>query len=234
MTARRRKRRSFAIWVALAASVMGGCAEAEPAPTNRGAPSAPTYSWAAGVQPNSALKPGVEDRVEPVLIGRQIPLSGVTSVQLSTEWMDDVVTAVCGNRTGNGVYMSAFGQRREWTGSDLTIQHFGGAFGAVTAAQAVEQPRTKLGCGTYKDRDGTHRVLGEVTLPAYAKTDGRLMFCEVVDEQQPSETRYLCTALLAREDIVSRIEVRATTRAQSEQVTTTLAALAARTLAAAW
>jgi len=187
MTARPRGQRSFAMWVMLAAAVMGGCG-AEPTSPGRGTPSASSYFMVPRVQPNSALKPGVEDRIERALIGPAIPVKGAAAVPLSTEWMDDIVTSVCGNRAGEGVNQSRFGRRREWTGPGLSIRHFVGAFGAVTAAQAVEQPRARLGCGTYNDRDGKHRLLGEVILPEYPNINGRLMFCEVVDEDVPAET----------------------------------------------
>jgi hypothetical protein len=144
--------------------------------------------------------------------------------------MDDLLSEVCGIWQGNGVSTSAFGQRREWKAPGLRIQQFSAGWGVIPAADAVTQVRGKLACGTYRDRERLHRVLGERQLPELAGLDGQLMFCEVIDEKGPDQPTHLCTALLSRGEIASRIETRATDAEKAEKVTRELSVLAARSL----
>ncbi|MEV4808366.1 hypothetical protein [Micromonospora avicenniae] len=174
----------------------------------------------------------MEEQVGEVLIGPDLDLAGVRIVPLESPYTESVLSHVCGNRPGNGVYMSAFGQRREWTGPDLEIEQFAGAWGATSAAEAVAQVRGVSSCGTYRGRDGLHRVLGERQLPGLPGLDSQLLFCEVIDEEGPERRTYLCTVLLARGGIASRIETRAATAEMAEQVTRELTVLAARSLTA--
>jgi len=185
-----------------------------------------------GVQPLYDLSRELEDQIDTVLIGPALDIDGVVAVPLQSPYMDDLLSEVCETQPGNGVYLSAFGQRREWKASDLRIQQFAGGWGVSPAAEAVAQVRGQLGCGTYRDREGLHRILGERELSRLSGLDDQLMFCEVIDENDPDGPTHLCTALLARGEIASRIETRAATAERAEQVTRELAAPAAQRLAA--
>ncbi len=185
-----------------------------------------------GVQSLFDLDPELEEQVGTVLIGPALDIDGVAEVSLQSPYMDDVLSGVCGTRRGNGVYGSAFGQRREWKASGLRIQQFAAVWGINSAADAVAQIRSRLGCGTYRDREGLHRVLGERELSRLSGLDDQLMFCEVINEEGPEGSTHLCTVLLARGEIASRIQARADTAERAEQVTRELAAPAAKRLAA--
>ncbi|WBB57656.1 hypothetical protein [Verrucosispora sp. WMMD573] len=191
-----------------------------------------TSSALTGVQSPHDFAPGVEEQIGEALIGPDLDVVDVRSVPLESPYADDVLSPVCGNRPGGGVYLSAFGQRRQWTGPDLEIEQFSGAWGVIPAAEAVAQVRGKLGCGTYREREGPHRVLGERHLPKLAGLDGQLMFCEVVDEDGPERPTYICTALLARDGVATRIQARATGADQAEQLVGELSVQAARALTA--
>lgn len=189
--------------------------------------------FATGSQPLEKLPPGIAELVDEELIGPDVDVDGVEPVQLNSPYMDTVLSEVCGNSSGNGVYETAYGERREWKGQDLEIQHFVSLFGVITAAQAVEQVRSKLtACSTYRLRDGDRRLLGERELPPLDKVGGRLMFCETVNEKDPEPApKHLCVAFVTRAEFASRIEVRAKTLEQAERLTKQLIALAAQRLA---
>ncbi|MEU7996184.1 hypothetical protein AB0B83_12720 [Micromonospora sp. NPDC049060] len=197
-------------------------------------PAAPHSTGPAvtGVQSIHDLAPELEDQIGEVLIGPALDVADVRSVPLQSPYTADVLSPVCGNRPGSGVYLSAFGQRREWTGPDLEIEQFSGAWGVIPATEAVAQVRSKLGCGTYQDREGQHRVLGERELPKLARLDSQLLFCEVIDEDGPEQPTHLCTALLARGEIATRIQTRAADAERAEQLVGELSILAARRLTA--
>lgn len=184
-----------------------------------------------GAQPLLDLDPKLQDQIGAVLIGPALDVGGVTEVTLQSPYTDDVLDDVCGIERGNGVYMSAFGQQREWEAPQLRIRQFAGAWGVRPAGEAVQQVRERLDCGSYQNREGSYRVLGERTLPRLSGLDDQLMFCEVTGEKG-AEPGHLCTALLARGAIASRIETRAATAEMAEQVTRELTVLAARSLTA--
>jgi hypothetical protein len=156
--------------------------------------------------------------------------------------MDDVVTPACGAGRGDGSYISWHGQRREWESDKLRVAQFAGAFGVVTAAEAITIAAEKLTCGEYsnnadasragipaQDLDGHHVILGEVDLPDYPGVDKGFMFCELIGDFE-----YACTGILGRDDIVSRIEVVALDLKHAEEATLQLLSLAGKLLAEAW
>ncbi|MFD2764446.1 hypothetical protein [Micromonospora eburnea] len=185
-----------------------------------------------GVQPLYDLSRELDDQVGRALIGPALDIDGVTEVPLQSPYMDDLLSGVCGTQPGNGVYLSAFGQRREWKAPHLRIQQFAGGWGVSPAAEAVARVRGQLGCGTYRDREGLHRILGERELSRLSGLDDQLMFCEVINEKGPDRPTYLCTVLVARGEVASRIQTWAATAERAEQVTRELAAPAAQRLAA--
>ncbi|MFJ8577389.1 hypothetical protein [Micromonospora sp. NPDC093277] len=185
-----------------------------------------------GAQSIFDLDPKLEGEVGTVLIGPALDVGGVTEVPLQSPYMGSVLSGVCGTRRGNGVYGSAFGQRREWEASGLRIQQFAAVWGVDSAADAVAQIRGRLGCGTYQDREGSHRVLGERELSILSGLDDQLMFCEVLNEKDPDGPTHFCAVLLARGMLASRIETRADTAERAEQVTRELAVSAAQRLTA--
>lgn len=215
--------------LALSGSFLVGCAGA-PAEPQRGPSPQQSSGWPpAGVQPNEDLKAGAEDRVEPALIAAKAVLPGVVSVPLDPIYQDGVASAVCGNRSGPGVYGSMFGQRRRWAGDALKVEQFAGVFGSVTASEAIAQVGGVLGCGSYRDRDGEHTKIHEVALPSLEKIDGRRMFCQTLNGDT-----YLCTVLLAREDMLSRVVVTSKDEAAATKAAKQLAKTAATAVVAAW
>ncbi len=214
--------------VALCAAVLTGCGGA---PTEAARDPLPHGSSAGsdGVQSNDDLVDGAEDRVEPALIAAKAVLPGVAPVALDVVYQDGVASSVCGNRRGSGVYSSMFGQRRRWAGDGLQVEQFAGVFGSVTASEAIAQVGSVLGCGSYRDRAGEHTKIHEVALPSLEKIDGSRMFCETLNGDT-----HVCTVLLAREDILSRVEVTSKDEAAAKKAAKQLAKSAASAVAAAW
>lgn len=217
----------LAICVAAAALFATSCAASSDGTAGPSRSPQASKFWDQGLQPNEAFKPDAEDRVGAVLIGPKADIASAVEVPLEVVYMDDIVTSACGNRAGKGVYESRFGQRREWRGPDLGIRQFVGAFASVTARDAVAQSRTHLGCGEYVDRDGEHESLRVVDLPKPPGIDESVMFCEVLNR-----VNYVCIALLARDDIATRLSVQAKTEPRARQVMGTVVELAAQRLAA--
>jgi hypothetical protein len=215
----------------LLTAACGAAGSGSSAAGGRRSPTAPLSTGSAdvGVQMPDDLAPELEEQIGEVMMG-DLDVADVRGV--SSLYADDVLSPVCGNRPGNGVYESAFGQVYEWAAPDVEIEQFAGAWGVIPAAEAVAQVRGKLGCGTYMDRSGLYRVLGERQLPKLAGLDDQLLFCEVTNEEGPERPTYLCTALLARGEIASRIQVRGADAERVERVARELSVPAARRLTA--
>jgi hypothetical protein len=220
------KRRGLAV-TCLLVFLMAGCAD-RAAPSGEARPWPDSSSWPAGLQRQEDLKPGAEERVTPALMESDLSRSGHRLVETKTEHIGDVASSVCNNREGPGVYGGEWGEARRWEGEGVKVEHAAFVYGTVTAAQAVAQVKSVLGCKTYRARDGERRISYEGPLPKFADVDGSLFFCETVDN------RHGCTTLLAREDILSRIWVSGADEPTVRKVSSDLAKLAAERLAAAW
>jgi hypothetical protein len=176
-----------------------------------------------GVQAPSAIADDAPDRVEKSMLSN---LSGLTPIPLDPEYSDDIASSVCGNKRGPRVYTSSDGMRREWQGPQTRVHQFTGAFGAVTAAQAIEQVGTMLGCGSYQvgREDGTYSNVHRVTVPSTT-----LAFCETVNGKNAA-----CTGFLSRDDILVRIMTVAADEATATKLLGDVAPEAAETLTRAW
>jgi hypothetical protein len=104
----------------------------------------------------------------------------------------------------------------------------------IKAADVVSEVRSLLRCDGYQTQDrgrgigGRITVIRDVAAPAVAKVDGSLFFCEVASEK----TR--CVALLARDDVVTRIATVATSRERAEQLLNQVVPRVAERLSSAW
>ncbi|WP_213455636.1 hypothetical protein [Rhizomonospora bruguierae] len=145
-----------------------------------------------------------------------------------------MVLEVCNNKRGNGVYESNYGQYRMWTGNGVKVRQWVGAFGVITASQAIEQARVKASCDRYQDRQGDHRLLGPESLPKYSKIDGTYMLCEIRNERSATDAEHVCFAALAREDVASVIMVEANSHDEAVRAGKQFADQVALQLAAAW
>ncbi|MET8262183.1 hypothetical protein ACFYPG_32935 [Micromonospora sp. NPDC005553] len=222
-----------AVGLVLTAACGGG--SGTPPAAGRSGPPAGGYTidpFADGLQPVFDMDPELADQVGRVLIGSTPDIDGLKVVPQQSPYADGVLSSVCGMRRGNGVYGTAFGQQREWEAPDLRVMQLAGAWGVTSGAQAVEQVRGKLGCGTYRDREDRYRVLGETQLPRLPGLDGQLMYCEVIDGADRSVPTHICTLLLARGALVSRIRTLALDTATAERVTKQFSVLAAQSLTA--
>ena len=174
-----------------------------------------------GVQPPESIAGDAAERVEKSLL---TTLPGVAPVPLDPEYSDGIASTVCGNKRGPQAYDSDSGMRREWSGSGTRVFQFVGAFGAVTATQAIDQVAGVLGCGSYSDRDGQYTGVHKVTVRS-----ARLAFCETVD----GKTAF-CTSLLARDDILVRVQVAAPDEATATKTLAGVTSQATQRLAKAW
>ena len=79
----------------------------------------------------------------------------------------------------------------------------------ATAIKPAARARAALGCAEYRDFEGVHRGIHEV------RVDGGFGYCETY-----GKTQFRCTVLLARGDLLSRLQIVGPT----EQTTVELAA----------
>ncbi|GAA1898680.1 hypothetical protein [Asanoa iriomotensis] len=195
-----------------------------------------------GLQPADSVDLLSAERVRAALFGPEPPVAGLVLDASTSGPQEDVVSAVCGNRRGPGVYASLGGQRKLWTSADLNVESFAGAFGVISAATAVEQVKGRFTCDEYtadadpdarmaipnQDADGWHRDIRLIQPPALAGVENAVFFCETV-----KEVNHRCYAALARAEVVSRVTVTARTTARAEEATRSLLDEAARRLVAA-
>ncbi|GAA0566639.1 hypothetical protein GCM10010172_58130 [Paractinoplanes ferrugineus] len=177
-----------------------------------------------GLQPGASIAADAPDRVEKSLL---TTLPGLDRVAIDPEYADDVASPVCGNKQGPQAYSSESGMRREWRGPQVKVHQFAGAFGAVTAEQAIDQVAGKLACGSYpaQDRDGgEYTGVHKVTVPST-----RLAFCET----SPGKNAF-CTGLLARDDILVRIQVAAVDEAAATKLLGDVTGQSSEVLRKAW
>ncbi|GAA2660317.1 hypothetical protein [Paractinoplanes durhamensis] len=174
-----------------------------------------------GAQPIESIAPDAENRVEPTLL---TALPGLAPVPQDPERSDGIASVVCGNKPGAEAYTSWYGMRREWQGGGTTVRQFAGVFAAPTAAQAIAQVSGVLGCGSYEDREGKFTAVHKVPTPS-----ADLAYCETVNGKS-----VMCTALLAREDILVRIETGAADEATASKALSDVVPKAAEALTKAW
>ncbi|GIF62404.1 hypothetical protein Ais01nite_04390 [Asanoa ishikariensis] len=232
-----RTRPATVFGLALIIAVLAGC----------GGPAEPTtYTLPSdeelGVQPHKSFDPEAEVRVRKAMFGPGAPVAGLVPYENASGATDDVVSGLCNNRRGNGVYGSEQGQSLLWRSADLTIESFAGVFAAPSAATAVEQVKGKFTCTEYtddvnpdarmaipaQDADGWHRDIRRLDPPPLKGVENAVFFCESV-----KKVNQRCYAALAREDVVSRLTVTALTTERAEQVTRSLLDEAAARLVAA-
>ncbi len=232
--------RRHAVLLGVAGVLLAGLAACgKPAASEGRAPQTAHSSEAAadlGVQPRQSIAPGSDTRAGASLL-TNLSGSGLAEKTTTAEWMDDVVSGVCGNKRGGGVFSSKYGQYKEWTGAGVRVQQFAGVFGAVTAAAAVEQVKSKLSCTEYtadadpgrgipnQDPDGVHRITARPTVPSLPGVENSVMFCEV-----HNESTNVCQAAIARKDVVSRVTVSAASAENADRLTREILALAAAKL----
>ncbi|MEU4159741.1 hypothetical protein [Actinoplanes sp. NPDC026670] len=157
-------------------------------------------------------------------------IAGLTPLAIEAATSEDVAAHLCGNGPGFGALVAAFGQERIWREADFDVdtggevRQFTGAYGRITAGEAIGQVDGRFGCAHYDDGgigySGSHRV----GLPTLSGADRQLLYCE---ESEHSAGR--CTLLLARGDVLSRVVVQA---ADVEQAETSVRALADDAVAA--
>jgi hypothetical protein len=211
-------RLTIACGLALLLAALAACA---------GPPAEPWSDEDLGVQPVTSWAPDAGDRTLASLLGPEPPVVGLVAKNPEAQWTDDVVSRVCNTLEGDGIYSSYSGRARLWTSPDLTVQSFVGAFGAVPAATAVEQVKSRFTCAEYtadvdtdgrgipnQDADGWHRNIRRLgPPPPLDGVENAVLFCETV-----KEVNQRCYAALARRDIVSRVTVTAVTTERAEHV----------------
>ncbi|GIE81839.1 hypothetical protein Aph02nite_77890 [Actinoplanes philippinensis] len=167
-------------------------------------------------QTGGSLRSEAPGRVDRAMLGRDAVdwLAPVTPEPVATE---DVAAHLCGNGPGFGALVAAYGQERVWRERDFDVEtggeirQFAGAYGRITAAEAITQADGRLGCERYTDGGTGYHDVHRVVLPAVTGADRQLLYCE---ESEHSAGR--CTLLLARGDILSRVVVQAADRELAE------------------
>jgi hypothetical protein len=124
------------------------------------------------------------------------------------------------------------GSSQGWKTGETSIEQFAQGYD-IRGADVVKEIRTRMSCSRYReqgeggDAGGQVKVDRGVTVSDAPATDESLFFCE---EGQ----RVRCVALMARDDVVSRVAVTATSRAESERVLGQVAPVAAKKILSAW
>jgi hypothetical protein len=152
----------------------------------------------------------------PARVGRAMLDRGavdwLTPVPLPVVHDEDVAGHLCGNGPGFGALVAAFGQERLWREPDFDVEtggeirQFAGAYGRITAAEAIDQVDGRFGCSRYTDVTTEYTDVHRVGLPTLPGVDRKLLYCE---ESEHGAGR--CTLLLARGDVLSRLVVQAAT-----------------------
>jgi hypothetical protein len=156
----------------------------------------------------------------------------LTPVGLPVAHDEDVAAHLCGNGPGFGALVAAYGQERLWREPDFDVEtggevrQFAGAYGRITAAEAIDQVDGRFGCSHYTDFTTEYTEVRRAGLPILPGIDRQLLYCE---ESEHGAGR--CTLLLARGDILNRLIVQAADREQAEISARALADDAAAALA---
>ncbi|GIE34584.1 hypothetical protein Ait01nite_076290 [Actinoplanes italicus] len=175
----------------------------------------PNPGAAPRLQPATSLRPGAYDRVKKATLNTDaVTWMNVYSAARPDE---DIASHVCDNGPADGAIVAALGRGVSWQGKTddgawdwrRFIWNYVGAYGTISAADAIGQVDAKLGCGHYPRGDIEITRVGRVGLPPLPGVDRQLLFCER-GEQQDEEVAF-CTLLLARRDILSRVVVKAPT-----------------------
>ncbi len=182
-------------------------------------------------QTADSLRSEAPGRVDRALLDRDA-VNWLTPVPLPVAHIEDVAAHLCGNGPGFGALVAAYGQERLWRETDFDVEtggeirQFAGAYGRITAAEAIDQVDERFGCPHYTDSTTEYTEMHRVLLPALPGIDRQLLYCE---EFEHGTGR--CTLLLARGDVLSRLIVQAADRDQAETWARALADDAATTLA---
>ncbi|MEU4620786.1 hypothetical protein AB0G04_12525 [Actinoplanes sp. NPDC023801] len=200
--------------------------DASGCPLSNGKPPPSPGATAPGQQPGSSVRAGAAGRVERALLDAD-EIHGRKMTGPPSPYTDDLASSVCGNDAAKGAYSSAFGRQRQWWGGERFVIQFAGAFGAVTAAEAVAQVEGVLTCEKYRDL-GDHTGVHSVPLPPLPSVDRQLMFCDRVD-RFGDELR-TCTVLLAEGDVLTRLIVEADTEEEAIRIAGDVAARAGAAL----
>ncbi|MEV0901166.1 hypothetical protein [Actinoplanes sp. NPDC049802] len=183
-----------------------------------------TSSAVPGQQPAASIKPGAAERVEKALLGPNA-VAGMAAGAFDPPYVEDVASHVCGNGPQLGAVSTVFGQERVWRGGDRGVRQFAGAYGMITAAEAVAQVNGVLGCGEYTEYMIKYAGVHQVDLPKLPGIDQQRMFCETVAKKSSR-----CTVLLARGDVLTRILARAANQQDAADLARMLAVPAAAAL----
>ncbi|MEU4625372.1 hypothetical protein AB0G04_36050 [Actinoplanes sp. NPDC023801] len=197
-----------------------------------GADRADDVTAAPRLQPAGSFRPGAAERVKAAMLDRDV-ITWLEPAGAAPHPDEDVAAHVCDNGPGSGAFVAAFGQTRDWWDRDSggfsderAVRQFVGAYGAVTAADAITQVNGQFSCDRYTDFGNDYTSVGRVGLPELPGVERQLLYCEQ-DENENGR----CTLLLARGDILSRLVVKAATEADAERDARALADDAAAALA---
>jgi hypothetical protein len=184
------------------------------------------------LQPASSFRPGAAERVEAAMLGPDV-ITWMDPAGPAPYHDEDVAAHACDNGPDSGALVAAFGRARNWKGRDAdgsddyrVVRQFAGAYGAITAAEAIDQVNGEFGCDRYTDFVDVYTSVGRIGLPELPGVDRQLLYCE-----QGEDAADRCTLLLARGDVLSRLIVEASSEAEAERDVRALADDAAKALA---
>lgn len=123
----------------------------------------------------------------------------------------------------------------EWTLVTHAVRAYGDLMSEpaeVLSGAVVVAARKGDTCETYPSREGTPHLTGELELPPLAGVDAQYVVCERID-RPGSKVWGSCVALLAKDEIVSRLRVRTTSEKSAKDLIRRLAPVAAQRLVGA-
>lgn len=174
-------------------------------------------------QTAESMRSGAAERAESALLDRAA-VNWLMPVTLDMPDTEDVAAHVCDNGPGFGALVAAFGQERLWREEEFDVdtgaevRQFVGAYGRITAAEAIDQVGGRFGCERYSDFGVEYSGIRRVGLAEQPGVDRRMLYCE-----ESGHRAGRCTLLLAKGDILSRVVVQGDT---VEQATVSARALA--------
>ncbi|MEU7826019.1 hypothetical protein [Catellatospora sp. NPDC049133] len=217
---------------AMALSTLAGCTPAE-SPTQPGPGTAEPIPW---VEPSWKLRPGADDRVAAALL----TADRVGDLPAAGEPKEFVIEPeLCGHRVAAFHHLSS-NAAAMWRDGETRVLQGVGSFNTTVAdaAVAVTELRDKATCESFMARDGRHVLIKVPDLAPVAGVDAAHLLCEELRGDKSGrgdEVRGArCTALLAREDVISVLCTIAPTREKAESLTRVAADLSAATLVKAW
>ncbi|GAA1401514.1 hypothetical protein ACFQZ4_52045 [Catellatospora coxensis] len=225
-------RRALVALAATALAALAGCTPGGSSTPSGPGPGEP-IPWVA---PSSKPRPGADDRVTAALLTAD-RIGGLPAIGEPKNFI--IEPQLCDQQPETFKETSASAAAM-WQDGDVRVVQGTVSFrtAVADAAAAVAEVRAKATCESFTARDGRHVLVRVPDLAPVAGVDAAHVVCEELrgDERGRGDAvrGARCTALLARDDVMSVLYAIALTRERAESLARVAAGLSAATLVKAW